>query len=293
LPDGVTLDQRRNLIEDKRRDIHLNVWPNTSLPMLDGKRPLDVASDPAYRVRLLAAILVLDLAGEQSQSTFDYNELRAKLGLPIRSDIALDGKTVADISLVRLHLLPPEQLSDEDLANAYIRAAMHRASRAIRRLAPDVVKRPNLKSKVDFGEVYYTLSQVAHNLDEAVEFNKHAQEAAIAGGKSPARWLLQELDLRMMRGEPQECDRVVRRLETRHGREPGVMEALYAWLVRIGVITPDGRPAAGLAARRPEAAAVTAGAEPAGPAAGLWTPDRPSPPPTDQGKPGLWLPGMD
>jgi hypothetical protein len=273
--------------------VNLNVWPDTPLPELDGKRPSEAASDPAYRVSLLASILVLELGGEQSQATFDYNELRAKLGLPVRGDIALNGKSVADIPLVRLHLLPPERLSDDDLASAYTRAGMHRAPRAIRRLAPAVVQRPSLKSKVDFGEVYYLLSQVARNLDEAIEFNKKAQEAAVVDGRSPARWLLQELDLRLMRGEPQECDRIMQRLQTRHGREPGVMEAVYALLVRIGAITPDGRPAAGLASRRPPQAAVTAGPEAAAPAGGLWTPDRPAPPPADEGKPGLWLPGMD
>ena len=69
------------LIEAKRRDVNLTVWPTTPLPELDGKSPEVAAADPAYRVRLAAVILLLELTGEQSRSPFDYNELRGQVGL--------------------------------------------------------------------------------------------------------------------------------------------------------------------------------------------------------------------
>jgi hypothetical protein len=83
------------------------------------------------------------------------------------------------------------------------------------------------------------------------------------------------------------------RLQTQHGREPGVAEALYAWLTQIGAITPDGRPAARPESAGQPAAAVGAGPAPAPAGAGLWTPDQPTAPAPGQPKPSIWLPGMD
>ena len=48
------------MITDERRAMLLDRWPSLSLPLFAGKTPLEAAADPANRVRLLAAILVLE-----------------------------------------------------------------------------------------------------------------------------------------------------------------------------------------------------------------------------------------
>jgi tetratricopeptide (TPR) repeat protein len=293
LPDETTREQRAALMEEKRRQVNLNVWPETPHDRLAGKRPSEAASDPHHRVPLLAVILLLELAGEQENSPFDFDELRAKLGLPTRTDVEPDGLDIREIPLTRLHLLSPEGLSDEDLLAAYGRAWMCRAPRAIRRLGTEILARPSLHAHVELDEVYHALSTVARNVDEALQHNQQAQRAATANHKSPARWLLRELDLRLMRGEPHECQRIIARLRASHGNEPGVMESLFAWLVQIGAITPDGRPADAGAPVPEEGSTVAAGvpAEPTG--GGIVMPGPETKPTPAKEKPSIWLPGME
>ena len=289
MPNDTTVDQRNTLIEQKRRDINLNVWPDTPLGELDGKRPAEVAGDPQYRVRLLAAILQLELAGEQGKFDFDFNELRSKLGLPLRVDIDLAELETRRVSLTRMHLVPTEKLPDEQLAGMYVLAVLYHLPRAVRRLAAEVLRRPSLESAISRAEVCHSLFVLSKTPDEALDWLLQAQRAAVAAKQSPARLLLEELELRRVRGEAEECRRLLMQLQTRHAQEPGVAQAIYAWLRNIGAIAPDGRMAA-----RPDAAAqqAAAGAE-AAPAAGLWTPGQPAAPPAGQAKPSIWVPGMD
>lgn len=292
VPNDITAAQRDLLIEQKRRDINLNVWPDTPLPDLDGKRPAEVAADPQYRVRLLAAILLLELAAEQGNQEFDFNELRAKLGLPLRQDLDPAVLESRRVTLPRVHLVPAEKLADDQLVSVYMLAMLYRATRAVRRMAAEILRRPSLKSRLNQAEVCHSLYAFARNGDEALEWIQRAQKAAIEAKQSPARYLLQELELRRLRGEPEECRQIYLRLQTQHAREPGVAEALYAWLTQIGAITPDGRPVG-----RPDAAeqAAAVGGEPAAAPAGpgLWTPDQPTGPAPGQPKPSIWVPGMD
>jgi hypothetical protein len=82
LPDDTPLEKRSELIDAKRADALLNGWTAQPQKLLDGKSPSQVAGDEKFRLRLLASILLLELATQQSGSTFDFNSLREKLGLP-------------------------------------------------------------------------------------------------------------------------------------------------------------------------------------------------------------------
>lgn len=288
MPNDATVAQRASLIAQKRRDINLNVWPETHLVELDGKTPAAVASDPQYRVRLLAVILRLELSGEQGRLDFDYNELRAKLGLPGREDYDLAQLQARRLSLVQMHLVPAEQLPDDQLAALYIVAAVYRLPRALRRLGPEVLRRSELEKTFNRAEVCHSLFAVAMTPDEGLDWLLQAQRAAVAANQSPARYLLEELEVRRLRGEAAECQRLVMQLRTRHAEEPGVAQALYQWLRAIGAIAPDGRTGPPQAAAAPAAAA---GAE--APPPGIWTPGQAATPSPGAQKPGLWVPGMD
>jgi len=284
MPNDTTVAQRTALIEQKRRDINLNVWPDTPLPELDGKSPAQAASDPQYRVRLLALILRLELGGEQGKFDFDFNELRAKLGLPIRQDFEVAELQARRLSLVQMHLVPADQLPDEQLAALYVVAAVYRLPRAIRRLAPEVLRRPGLQETFSRAEVCHALFVLSKTPEDALDWLLQAQRAAVEAKQSPARYLLEELELRRVRGEGAECQRLITQLRTRHAEEPGVAQALYNWLRSIGAIAPDGRMAPPQAAPSPQAAAAPAG---------IWTPGQAAAPPAGAAKPGLWVPGMD
>jgi len=96
------------------------------------------------------------------------------------------------------------------------------------------------------------------------------------------------LNLRFMRSEIQEIERLVQTIQTQHMNDPGVSEALFQTLVRYGVISPDGMP------MMPQQGAAPGMGGNDGGDSELWTPDGGEPP--QQGGDGeskLWVPGMD
>jgi hypothetical protein len=279
---------RRDLMSQKRQHMSLHVWPEVAHSKLDGKTPSEASADPAYRVRVLGTILLLEMESEQSDSSLDFNQLRAKLGLPLCEDLAVDN---TNVSLCRLHLLPAEKMSDEDLTNAYLSAVAHMAVRAIRRMGAEMLKRPGILEKVSVSSLYESLIGAARNVDEALELIAKARGVEEEAGRSPAKWLLQELRLRLMIGDSERCQEIVGTLRTRHLQEPGVAEAVYSLLAQAGVIQPPGQ-AAGPPDAMPGAdpTSVVSGEAPDAGGGKIWTPG------SDEGegeKKTIWTPGMD
>ena len=288
LPDTTSPDKRRELIAEQRRDVMLKRWPELELKALGGKTPRQAAADPQQRIPILAAILLLELANEQNENDFDFNELRRELNLPTRDPLDTTDIDPMRISIIQVPLLRIDELSDEDLLVLYRRVVLKYATTAIRVLAAEVLRRESLDETVDKDEAYELMIRTARDSIDALKYVEAAQKAAVDGGTSPARWLLSELSIRLSRGEGAECERLARTLQTRHGNEPGVAQALYELLVSAGVISPDG------AAAAPQSQAV-ASEEPAAdqPASKIWTPDDAQPADSGEQKSKLWVPGMD
>ena len=106
--------------------------------------------------------------------------------------------------------------------------------------------------------------------------------AAKASGQSCATWDLLELSFRFGRGEGREAMQLMQHIESTHLKEPGVADRLTQMLVEVGLLNPDGTPAAlpGMAQRGPEPPVEDTGR--------LWTPDQES---SGGGGGKLWTPG--
>ena len=294
LPDDTPQEKREQLLYEKRRDLNLNVWPETPLSALDGKRPVDVAGDPAYLVRLLATILILEEGAERNKNDFDFNELRAKLNLPVRQVFSPAGVPISFLSPLQLHLLDLKSLPDEQLGEAFQLAVLYSLSRAAMRLGQELLARPGLISRAERPQIYDMLIPLAADLDQMLDFIRMAYQDVVATGQSMAPWLLRELELRFMSGDAERIGELVNMLQSQHIREPGVSQALYTLLVRFGVITPDGKPNPALQRNQPRPSPL--GSDQPAAAAGaqeLWTPGGPQKPAGGGEKPKLWMPGMD
>ena len=175
-----------------------------------------------------------------------------------------------------------EKLADSTLIRLFERSVAYHCKRAIWRLGNEIIARPSLADQVNRSAVCMMLAELAPNLDQSLDFVVKAKQCATETGQSPAKCLLAELPLRLLRGDGVEAQQVIDTLRTRHKQEPGVMESLYNLLVRFGIISPDGRPAA---------AAPPAEMESAAPAASqLWTPDAPQAAAEGQKTSKLWVP---
>ena len=163
---------------------------------------------------------------------------------------------------------------------------------ALRRAALAALERDDLQGKFEKCDAYEILSQIESNLDLAIEYNQQAQQAAKAIGRSVAKYLLSEFDLRLARRESTELSRIISQLQSKHMREPGVAEAVYSKLVNLGLINPDGSP------RMPGAmrSAGAPGEAPSPAANSLWTPEAGAAATATaaggESKSKLWLPGM-
>jgi tetratricopeptide (TPR) repeat protein len=279
--DSTPQELERLMIAQRRRAL-LVEWPDLKLGVLGGKSPREAAGEPPLRNDLLAAILLLEMWCEPLPGAFDFNELRTALGLPALGPIDPEQLPIDDVPLVRMRRVMVEKLSDEDLLYGYRRTVAYTATAALREFARAVVDRPSLSGKDEQLMAYMNLARTEESLDRALEYVDRGRAATESLGRSPASWLLLELQFRFARGEAAEVSRLVQRLQTRHFREPGVADALMRFLVQIGAIRPDGSPAgAGPDALGEPGPAQGAepgklwvpGGETAGGGGKIWTPD--------------------
>lgn len=264
----------------------------TANPVLEEKTPKEVAESgkESEKLTLQGMLLNLELLAQDNNWEVDFRQLRQELGLPVLEPIAAEGLDIERLPVHRLNRVDITKLDDEQLIFAYRRAYVFSAVQSLRRLAEEVISRPTLDDKIDKVEAYDILSDVATSTDEALEYLDKARKLATSEGESPAAWLLDEMEIRLLRGEGDKFVQLLKEIQTRYMNEPGISNALLDLLARYGLVTPDGRlrmggPRESAAEPEPAAAAAT----------GLWTPDGG----TDagsgeaQGESKLWIPGMD
>ncbi len=283
LPDNTPQELRKQLVAEHRRNILLGVWPDLSQGVLDGKSIRQAAADASMQVRALATVLLADLS--EADELPVYNEVRKSVGLPTVEPLDPQGLRVAALSPPKLARLDVKKLSDDDLEGVFHRAMMMSSPRILRRVGPEMAHRPSMEAKFDKGDLFEILARVSTDYDESLDYIHKAQEAATAAGKSPARFLIAEIPIRIQRREVDEFRKLFDQLSTRHINEPGVAQALQSILYQLGILRPDGS----VAPPRGGATTTTAAVPP--PVGGLWTPDQGAAAPASKSK--LILPGMD
>jgi hypothetical protein len=293
LPEDVPPAHVRTLIDEQRRDSILNGWSNTPLKMLNGKTPRQAAGDASQKIRLASTVLLVEQSFAQPSTEPVFDELRKELGLPAAEPIEPKPNDLVGVPYTRLHRLAVDKLSDEDLVRHFQRALQVGARLAVRRLGLTIVGRASLKGKIDLAAVYGHLADIEGPTDEGLKFLDSARHAAEEQKQSTAPWDLEELELRLRRGEPEEFGRLIQHIQEQHIREPGVAQALMQLLYQAGIVDASGRPRG-----MPPGAAegmVGAAPAPAGDTGKLWTPGggEPAAPAAGAGKSGLWVPGMD
>ena len=91
-----------------------------------------------------------------------------------------------------------------------------------------------------------------------------------------------ELRIRFARKEADEALQLIGHLRSQHLQEPGVAEALTELLVQVGLLRPDGTPAASPPQAEPPAATTAPAPDPGK----IWTPNGEEP----GGEKKLWTP---
>ncbi len=282
-PEDISQEQFDALTDQHRRDVLLSRWPEMKLGVFDGQSPREAAGNDKYRIELSAAVMVLDYWCGQAQNSFDFNELRAELGLPTLGPIDPEQHPIETLPLVRLARVTVERLSDEDLVVGYRRAAVFGVTAALQKFARAIIDRPGLSGHNEQLAAYRTLAQMERDPDRALEYVHQGRAAAESAGQSPVSWLLLELSLQFSLGNTDQIGRLLGLIHDRHIEEPGVADALTQLLIQVGVLRPDGTPAGPPQPMQEEAAEPaqaeepgkiwTPDAEPAAAGGKIWTPD--------------------
>lgn len=283
LPRGATAEQLDTLVAEHSRDAFLNRWPQLKLGIFEGKSAAEVAGDESCRIKLLAAVMVLQSWNESVSGEFDFNQLRSHLGLPVLGPLDPREVEIESLPLVRLSRVMVEKASDEALCYGYRRAVAFRATAALEKFARAIVERADLAGSPEQLRAYRTLAETERDPAKAMEYLEQGRIAAESAGFSSASWDLAELTFRFARREIGQLQRLVDHIQDRHIEEPGVAEALMRFLVSVGAIRPDGTPAAPPLAEQPPMAAEPPTDTPPD---RLWTPDSQ----TSGGEKRIWTP---
>jgi hypothetical protein len=282
-PQGLAPAQIKDYLTAFHRQALLQRWPNMRLGCLDGKTPREALAEGVYKVRVLAAIMVLEEIAASQRCNFDFNELRTKLGLPVLAPIDAEKTDVRTLPMSRLPRLVPEKLSDEQLTWAFHMAVGYRVRTAMRSFGEDMIHRPSYADKHERLEAFARLAEEEDDPDCALEYIEAGRQAMDKLGKSHATFDLQELHLRFARRESDQILRLIQHIDRQHGKEPNIAQALTSTLVRFGLLNPDGTPAFPMHGPADAQVPVETAAE----TGQLWTPDSASP---GGGGGKLWTP---
>lgn len=293
LPNELQGDARRDVQVELRRQAIEQRWIETPSPRYENKSPKEASQEKRFQIPLLAELLTFELLSQDGHWGVDFQALRKQLDLPIRESLNADDVDLERLPVHQFSLLDPKTLNDEQLLTVYRRSYAVMAVYPLRAIALEVISRESLADKIDKVEAYDILSDVAPKTDEALEYLAEARKLATQEGESPAAWMIDELELRLIRGEGDKFVKLLKELQARYMKEPGIMPALVETLSKYGLVTPDGRimlPAsAAPSAMSAEGAAAASGS--GGESGGLWTPDSANDDPGEsQGESKIWVP---
>jgi len=298
-PPHLSLTERKQLSFEHRRTSLLNTWPELPQDIFEGQSARQVCRDKNFQRVLLAAILNLEAAEQDALATEDYDLLLEQLGLPAHPPVKLVAGQIGQLPLVSLSRIDPHDLGDGDLLVAFRRATLVLASTAIRKMGQEILSRESLTGQVDKAEVYGTLATFQRSIPESIEYLVMAQSEAKKQGQSPAFYVIRELEAQLLSANVERADELMKLIQTKYIRDPGVGEMLYQILLSFGLIQPDGKPAMSTDARSESAtgdspAEVGAVAEPSS-SDRIWVPGESNEPSPDADSSGskLWVPGMD
>ena len=272
------------MLVEYQKDAILNQWPDIKLGALDGLSPREAAANSHYKIKLPAVILVLQYYADIVRCSFDLNELRTQLGLPILQPIDPQQVKIGQLPLIRLDRIDAQKLSDDDLTPTFQRAVGYSYRRAVLKFGHEIINRPSFVGRGELSLAYMTLARMEDDLDQAIAYIEAGRNATEALGKSHAMWDLEELSLRFARQDIAEALQLIRHIESNHINEPNVAMVLTQILVEAGLLKPDGTPAMPAGAYAGEAAP---GGAPEPEPGKLWTPDGES---SGGGGGKLWTP---
>jgi tetratricopeptide (TPR) repeat protein len=291
LPANASATVRRSLTESRWRHLIDDLWLSAPQAALGGKSPLAAKGEPADRVKLTAAVYVLDSLVQRLGGRLDFDSLLRRLELDPPRPIDPSGVTLSALSPMQLHRLPIAQLTDAQLVYTQRRATLIGHRRFVNAVLKEVVSRPQCLGQLDPNRLYRNLVDIARvdgRFEEAIAWAREAKDRASKSKEQSSfeqvlSWTLTEFGLRSEQPDDPELANLYRVLSEYYApKVPQIAAILEAFRQQHADRLPWLRSAELL---------VGSGAGPGTTPGGLWTPSSAAAPAPGGGK--LWLPGQE
>eukprot|EP00456_Euglypha_rotunda_P059487 TRINITY_DN496_c0_g1_i1.p1 TRINITY_DN496_c0_g1~~TRINITY_DN496_c0_g1_i1.p1 ORF type:complete len:716 (+),score=215.71 TRINITY_DN496_c0_g1_i1:4918-7065(+) len=284
LPEQTPIRLNRELKQEQWNRILNDGWPNAPQKCLGGLSPAQAAADPRHKVALEAAYYVLDAHCQQQTYDLDLKSALGRSGLEPLAPLEVHESTpLSMLSVMQMHRLPVEQLSDVQLISVVNRALLTRHEGFLYRVLKTAFARPACESEMDLPRSLRAIVELCATQgrrDEALHWIEVARSKP-TGSKSQFEyqwnWDMTELALRLEEpGDPALKPLLDRFVNFYSPKVPQMRGYIENMLAQFGVPSPW-----------ESISIVGADGTPSG---GLWNPDAPAA--TAPGQSKLWLPGQ-
>jgi tetratricopeptide (TPR) repeat protein len=247
IPPKVPRSVAQHALTEHWERVSHELWPRTPLPALDGKTPDEVRGQPAYRVKLAAAIIALDAFVDTQGAILAIEELRSRMELPPPKPWPVDEHlNLNTMSLLQLMRLPLERLSTEQLEHVSRRAFLVRHRRFVYDVLRHAIDRPNAQQDPVLRLQYLTglvsVCAETNRMEELFEWIRQGRE--LAGTQPQAfeqvlHWKLRELGYRLRDpGDPELAPLLQHLWQTYGAKMPQLREMLVMQVEAIGLAPP-------------------------------------------------------
>lgn len=284
-----TLGKIRTAIQKEEWDeVVLERWPNMALAGLEGRSPQEAAGDESMRVRLAAAIAVLDAYCAVRSFILPESDLGERLGVsPAEACEVSEATDLNELSLMQLRRVNPDSLSESQLEQVAQRALLARHPAHALEVIRSVIERGLAeKIKVDAESLCAAASEICRGsmrVEESLEWIERGKSVAEASERPFERllqWKLREMSYRLDDPEDPVLRDILRELWEHYGSKlPWLRERLTDIVTQMEIDAPW-------------ESVVVAGSVPDQVEGNIWSGGE-SDPPAAGGEKKLWLPGDD
>jgi tetratricopeptide (TPR) repeat protein len=205
LSDRIPLVRRRDLFEQFWLEIANEKWPNQPLSALGGKTPWQAASDESLKIPLLGALYALDAAAQRRERGIGLKKLFERFGVPpLPPLVVTHGTNLGSLSIMQLHRLSPDSLTDHQLVTVVNRSMLIRHDETLYDVLKAAVARKECAAQFDLSRIYRALCDIcttAGRREEALSWLDQARHLPVPEGKTAFQnswaWDMVELGTRL------------------------------------------------------------------------------------------------
>ena len=242
LPKKTPLVQRQKLFDRFWEWIVNEKWANHPLRALEGQTPDQAAKNPAMRVPLLGAIYALDAAAQRRDRGGLLTAAFKRLNVdPLPPTEVTPETSVGSLSIMLMHRLPIDQLSDQQLLTVVNRSMLIRHDETLYQVLKAAVAKPGLADQLDLPRILRTLAEISTSLgqrEEAFGWIDQGRKIRVDDGKTAFQhawtWDMAELASRLQDPSDPQLKQLLHRFVTYYGPKvpqirPHIEETLQAF----------------------------------------------------------------